>query len=217
MSVLQPWMAVGVVWVSPTLRPHSPFLGQRRVSPRGHLSPANTSPSPQCGEGTPQVTGFFEVLVAGKLVHSKKVCLSVHSAPFGASGVLGLGLASWSQLIPRLFLPSPGRRWLRGHGEQVSEAGGCHQSRFGSGLMGPEGRGEGDPAPRRQLTTPVPNVLQTRALVSSPIPEQVAVSMLFSGPYNCFSALSEPAFQFSSLYVLDETQTQPVLELGPGY
>lgn len=25
-----------------------------------------------CGEGTPQVTGFFEVLVAGKLVHSKK-------------------------------------------------------------------------------------------------------------------------------------------------
>lgn len=98
MSILQPWMAVGVVWVSPTLRPHSPFLGQRRVSPRGHLSPANTSPSPQCGEGTPQVTGFFEVLVAGKLVHSKKVCLSVHSAPFGASGVLGLGLASWSRL-----------------------------------------------------------------------------------------------------------------------
>ncbi|XP_070355714.1 selenoprotein W isoform X2 [Equus asinus] len=28
--------------------------------------------SPQCGEGTPQVTGFFEVMVAGKLVHSKK-------------------------------------------------------------------------------------------------------------------------------------------------
>ncbi|CAO2626947.1 Selenoprotein W [Lemmus lemmus] len=25
-----------------------------------------------CGEGTPQVTGFFEVTVAGKLVHSKK-------------------------------------------------------------------------------------------------------------------------------------------------
>ncbi|KAK1330011.1 hypothetical protein QTO34_010195 [Cnephaeus nilssonii] len=25
-----------------------------------------------CGEGTPQVTGFFEVMVAGKLVHSKK-------------------------------------------------------------------------------------------------------------------------------------------------
>uniref|UniRef100_A0A4W2GV65 Selenoprotein W n=1 Tax=Bos indicus x Bos taurus TaxID=30522 RepID=A0A4W2GV65_BOBOX len=25
-----------------------------------------------CGEGTPQVTGFFEVFVAGKLVHSKK-------------------------------------------------------------------------------------------------------------------------------------------------
>uniref|UniRef100_A0A8C5K4V7 Selenoprotein W n=1 Tax=Jaculus jaculus TaxID=51337 RepID=A0A8C5K4V7_JACJA len=25
-----------------------------------------------CGEGTPQRTGFFEVLVAGKLVHSKK-------------------------------------------------------------------------------------------------------------------------------------------------
>ncbi|XP_072822859.1 selenoprotein W isoform X1 [Vicugna pacos] len=25
-----------------------------------------------CGEGTPQVTGFFEVLVAGNLVHSKK-------------------------------------------------------------------------------------------------------------------------------------------------
>uniref|UniRef100_A0A8C0DYG9 Selenoprotein W n=1 Tax=Balaenoptera musculus TaxID=9771 RepID=A0A8C0DYG9_BALMU len=65
-------MAAGVVWVSPTLHPRSPFLGKLRVSPRGHLSPANTSPSPQCGEGTPQVTGFFEVLVAGKLVHSKK-------------------------------------------------------------------------------------------------------------------------------------------------
>uniref|UniRef100_A0A8C0MYW2 Selenoprotein W n=1 Tax=Canis lupus familiaris TaxID=9615 RepID=A0A8C0MYW2_CANLF len=25
-----------------------------------------------CGEGTPQATGFFEVTVAGKLVHSKK-------------------------------------------------------------------------------------------------------------------------------------------------
>uniref|UniRef100_A0A2K6EVZ5 Selenoprotein W n=1 Tax=Propithecus coquereli TaxID=379532 RepID=A0A2K6EVZ5_PROCO len=25
-----------------------------------------------CGEGTPQATGFFEVMVAGKLVHSKK-------------------------------------------------------------------------------------------------------------------------------------------------
>ncbi|XP_049643501.1 selenoprotein W [Suncus etruscus] len=25
-----------------------------------------------CGEGTPQVTGFFEVMVAGKLIHSKK-------------------------------------------------------------------------------------------------------------------------------------------------
>ncbi|XDB60213.1 hypothetical protein AB1E18_013593 [Capra hircus] len=68
-----------------------------------------------CGEGTPQVTGFFEVFVAGKLVHSKKP-------------------------IPPLVLPPPGRRWLRGHGEQVSEAGGRHQSRFGSGLMCPEGR-----------------------------------------------------------------------------
>uniref|UniRef100_A0A0D9S2M2 Selenoprotein W n=1 Tax=Chlorocebus sabaeus TaxID=60711 RepID=A0A0D9S2M2_CHLSB len=25
-----------------------------------------------CGEGTPQATGFFEVMVAGKLIHSKK-------------------------------------------------------------------------------------------------------------------------------------------------
>uniref|UniRef100_A0ABI8ACJ5 Selenoprotein W n=3 Tax=Felidae TaxID=9681 RepID=A0ABI8ACJ5_FELCA len=25
-----------------------------------------------CGEGTPQATGFFEVMVGGKLVHSKK-------------------------------------------------------------------------------------------------------------------------------------------------
>ncbi|EHB00881.1 Selenoprotein W [Heterocephalus glaber] len=25
-----------------------------------------------CGEGTPQSTGFFEVTIAGKLVHSKK-------------------------------------------------------------------------------------------------------------------------------------------------
>lgn len=32
--------------------------------------------SPQCGEGTPQTTGFFEVTVAGKLVHSKKVRVS---------------------------------------------------------------------------------------------------------------------------------------------
>lgn len=37
----------------------------------------------------------------------------------------------------------PGRRWLRGHGRQVSEAGGCHQSRLGSGLVCPEGGGEG--------------------------------------------------------------------------
>ena len=56
------------------------------------------------GEGTPQVTGFFEVFCSRK------------------AGSL-----------------QEGRRWPRGHGEQVSEAGGRHQSCFGAGLMCPEG------------------------------------------------------------------------------
>ena len=49
------------------------------MSPSEPLSPSNVSLPPQCGEGTPQATGFFEVTVAGKLVHSKKVGLSVQS------------------------------------------------------------------------------------------------------------------------------------------
>lgn len=44
----------------------------RHFLPLGVLSLPFT---PQRGEGTPQVTGFFEVMVAGKLVHSKKVRL----------------------------------------------------------------------------------------------------------------------------------------------
>ena len=63
----------------------SPFPGKGQVSARGISAPSSISPSPQCGEGTPQVTGFFEVFVAGKLVHSKKVCLSIlpHWGPVG--------------------------------------------------------------------------------------------------------------------------------------
>jgi len=56
-----------------------------------------------CGEGTPQATGFFEVMVAGKLVHSKKVMVSVHPSR------LVLRLAGCWDLTPSLFFPSPER------------------------------------------------------------------------------------------------------------
>lgn len=115
--------------------------GMGRV-PTGHLSPCSFSPSPQSGEGTPHVTGFFEVMVAGKLVHSKKVCVTPSFGARRGQGP-GTGWVSWAQLTPSLFLPSPERRWLRGHGKQVSEAGNRHQSRFSSGLRCPESRGEG--------------------------------------------------------------------------
>uniref|UniRef100_A0A8B9YT73 Selenoprotein W n=1 Tax=Bos mutus grunniens TaxID=30521 RepID=A0A8B9YT73_BOSMU len=49
-----------------------PSLGRSRCPQGGISAPPASLPSPQCGEGTPQVTGFFEVFVAGKLVHSKK-------------------------------------------------------------------------------------------------------------------------------------------------
>ena len=133
-------VAAGVVWVSPPSPRVLPSLGRGRCLQGGVSTPPASLPSPQCGEGTPQVTGFFEVFVAGKLVHSKKVCLSIlpHWGPLGGW--------DWDWPTPLLVLPSPGRRWLRGHGEQVSEAGGRHQSCFGSGLMCPEGNGEGAPA-----------------------------------------------------------------------
>lgn len=52
--------------------------GRGWVSPESTPAPTTSlSSPPQCGEGTPQVTGFFEVTVAGKLVHSKKVRPSV--------------------------------------------------------------------------------------------------------------------------------------------
>ena len=62
-----------------------PSLGRSRCPQGGISAPPASLPSPQCGEGTPQVTGFFEVFVAGKLVHSKKVCLSIlpHWGPRG--------------------------------------------------------------------------------------------------------------------------------------
>uniref|UniRef100_A0A8I3ML60 Selenoprotein W n=1 Tax=Canis lupus familiaris TaxID=9615 RepID=A0A8I3ML60_CANLF len=82
-----------------------------------------------CGEGTPQATGFFEVTVAGKLVHSKKVGLSVQSV---CPSCLVLRLAgSWDLCLGSAPLPSfhHPQREVRGlrtvfHGEQVSEAGG---------------------------------------------------------------------------------------------
>lgn len=134
----RPWGGSGRPSPSPLF---SHFLGVR-VSPRGHLSPAPpTSLSLQCGEGTPQATGFFEVMVGGKLVHSKKVCLSVRPTHL-CSGWLRVGIWVPADSFP-LLPTAPERRWLRGHGEQVSEAGGRHQSRLGAGLMCPEGRGEG--------------------------------------------------------------------------
>ena len=50
----------------------TPWDVMEKVFLRGHLNPPLNAFFPQCGEGTPQVTGFFEVTVAGKLVHSKK-------------------------------------------------------------------------------------------------------------------------------------------------
>lgn len=63
--------------------------------PRWAAPPLQHHLSPQCGEGTPQATGFFEVMVAGKLVHSKKVWLSVCPSIFLIlfSGWLGIGIS----------------------------------------------------------------------------------------------------------------------------
>ncbi|KAF6078126.1 hypothetical protein HJG60_009038 [Phyllostomus discolor] len=92
-----------------TLRPGLPFPGRGGVSRRApqplqHLC----LPPLQCGEGTPQVTGFFEVTVAGKLVHSKKVCLSVCPASFLDCWGLGVGLVSWTRLTTSIFCPQRG-------------------------------------------------------------------------------------------------------------
>lgn len=147
LPVPQPWWQWGVGATHPS--PSSSPLGRvgvpkRASQPLQHLSP-------QCGEGTPQVTGFFEVMVAGKLVHSKKVCLSVHPASFwgwcGGVVVDGGGLGVLVPAHPFPLPSTPGRRWLRGHREQVSEAGGRHQSRLGSGRSALKAEVRG-PAPR---------------------------------------------------------------------
>ncbi|XP_030921401.1 selenoprotein W-like [Geospiza fortis] len=38
----------------------------------GILGSLSCPPTPQSGQGTPEVTGWFEVTVGGHLVHSKK-------------------------------------------------------------------------------------------------------------------------------------------------
>lgn len=88
-----------VVRVGPTLHPYSPISWGRRCPQEGISAPA-TSLSSQCGEGTPQATGFFEVMVGGKLVHSKKVCLSVRPS------YLVFSLAESWDPGPSLLLPS---------------------------------------------------------------------------------------------------------------
>lgn len=94
------WMAVGAMWAGSTLCWAWPSPGKGPCP--GHLSPCSFSPSPQCGEGTPHVTGFFEVMVAGKLVHSKKVRVT---SSFGACRGQGPG----GCLGPSSLFPSPSR------------------------------------------------------------------------------------------------------------
>lgn len=106
------WPSLGSGWQWGWFGSAPPFtrvlhsLGGGGCAQEGPSAPSTPFPAfPQCGEGTPQVTGFFEVLVAGKLVHSKKVCLSVlpHFELVGAWGWdLCLGTSS---LLP--FSPLP--------------------------------------------------------------------------------------------------------------
>jgi len=69
---LNPEAAAG--WFGLAL-PFTPIISISREGagvPKWAARPLQQHLSPQCGEGTPQATGFFEVMVAGKLVHSKK-------------------------------------------------------------------------------------------------------------------------------------------------
>uniref|UniRef100_A0A4X1VVL9 Selenoprotein W n=1 Tax=Sus scrofa TaxID=9823 RepID=A0A4X1VVL9_PIG len=67
------WLAVGWFGSAPPFTRVLHSLGGGGCAQEGPSAPSTPFPAfPQCGEGTPQVTGFFEVLVAGKLVHSKK-------------------------------------------------------------------------------------------------------------------------------------------------
>lgn len=100
---LNPEAAAG--WFGLAL-PFTPIISISREGagvPKWAARPLQQHLSPQCGEGTPQATGFFEVMVAGKLVHSKKVMVSVHPSR------LVLRLAGCWDLTPSLFFPSPER------------------------------------------------------------------------------------------------------------
>nr|KAF6410631.1 hypothetical protein HJG63_009115 [Rousettus aegyptiacus] len=101
------------------------------------------------------------------------------------------------------------RRWLRGHGKQVSEAGGRHQSCLSSGLRCPGGRGEGCPAPEDRSWLLVLMSAKPECSIH-PVHSRTSSKTHLVARQHLLS-------QLSSWCILDQPQSQPVLELGTGH
>lgn len=199
------WMAVGAMWAGSTLCWAWPSPGKGPCPHRASeplqllsLSPVWRGDSPRYrvlrSDGGREVGPFQEGLC--------------HLLVWGLQGA-GAGWVSWAQLTLSLSLPSPERRWLRGHGKQVSEAGGRHQSCLSSGLRCPGGRGEGCPAPEDRSWLLVLMSAKPECSIH-PVHSRTSSKTYLVARQHLLS-------QLSSWCILDQPQSQPVLELGTGH
>ncbi|XP_011782063.1 PREDICTED: uncharacterized protein LOC105500977 [Colobus angolensis palliatus] len=85
-------------------------------------------------------TGADQARPAGRLVWPRRPLRSGCGGPKPWLSPCESFIVALEATSPSIFSSRRKGRWLRGHRKQVSEAGGRHQSRFGSGLMRPEGR-----------------------------------------------------------------------------